>query len=217
MKRLSKAEIDATCRIFQRVNALSEDYYGKKIRSEIEGYVSRNRWIMFPAASIGSLREGVSLPVPNVFVSFEDEIRDNGHGKADCYTGTNYGSANAMTWLHSILRRSRQSTVFTESINAMGKDWEAYVAQKIHTGFWGSTPVYRTTWSKAADNVTLQDIQSAIDGSDQNLLKVGEFYEGEEVTDCVSIFGVSAYTNTDNFDKDIKDTFGLFTYWLSIR
>jgi hypothetical protein len=217
MKHLSKNELDATCRIFQRVNALSGDYYGKKLRSETEKYVSRNRWIMFPTANIGSLREGVSLPVPNVFVSFNDEIKDDGQGKADCYTGANYGSANAMAWLRDILRRTRLSTTFLQSVNAMGDEWEAYVAQKIHTGFWGGTPVYRTTWTKAADNVTLQDINAAIDGSDQNLLKVGELYKGEEVVDCVSIFGVNAYTDVENFDNDVKDAFALFTTWLSLR
>lgn len=217
MKNLSKTELDATHRIFQRVNTLSGNYYGTKLRSDTEAYVSRNRWIMFPTANIGSLREGVSLPVPNVFVSFDDEITDNGDGKAECSVGTNYGSSNAMTWLREIIRRKKLSTNFVSSVNDMGSEWDAYVAQKIHTGFWGGTPLYRTTWVKAADSITFADIQTAIDGSDQKLLKPGEIYKGGEVTDCVSIFGVSAYTDIEHFDADVKAAFNLFTNWLSLR
>lgn len=218
MKRLTQQEVDAGHRIFTNVNRIAGGYYGRKTRQETRGYLSLNRWMMFPAYNVDSLREGTQMPLPNVFVGFDDEFKDNGAGQAECYVGVTYGNKDSMLWLREILKRQKQTQSFVSLVNGMGGGWEASVTHKIHTEYWGATPKYSAVRSIPAVQVTKSKLQTAIDASDNSLVRKGTIDpDGETVVSCVTVVSIEAETDCDCFDDDVRDAFNLFVKLLTLR
>lgn len=217
MKRLAQSELDATYRIFSHVNQLVGGYYGHKTRQKIEKFASRNRWIMFPVYNADSLREGTGLPVPNIYVSFDDEIQDDGSGRADSWIGVSYGNSNAMLWLRDILRRKKRASSFIGLVNSMGSDWEVNTIHKIHTNYWGSTPIYKKVNGVLADVATITGIQQGISDGDKCRMKPGTLLDGDQVTSCVTTLSIEGEATPESFDQDIKNLFAFFTAILSLK
>lgn len=218
MKKLTKAELDATHRLFTNVNGLVGGYYGHKTKQETAGYASRNRWIMLPVYNIDSLREGTQAPVPNVFIGFDDEIVDDGAGHADCYVGTTYGNNDSMLWLRGILKRSIPTKTFMAMVNALGSEWMVCATHKVHTEYYGSTPKYSPVKCIPADKVTKAKLESAINDADSSKLRKGSFdTDGDLVVSCSTVVSIEAETDEANFDDDIQTAFNLFVKLLTLR
>ncbi len=219
MKQLSIDEIEATNRIFTRYNKTNGNYYGHKVKDETKRYASRNRWIMFPANIIDSLREGTEMPLPNVYMhTGDDEIRDDGNGRLEGLVGITYGNNPAMDWVRVILKSQKKSQVFLNLITGMGADWNVSPYHKIHTSYWQSTPIYEKGKSEPANQVTVSSIKANLNNSDNNRRKPGTFMDdGDEVISCVTTLTAEKYVTPDTFDQDIKDVFNLFLKLLSLR
>lgn len=218
MKRLTENELKATNRIFNHVNRLVGNYYGFKSFGETKDFASMNRWIMFPVHNASSLREGTCLPVPNIYLSFEDgEIKDDGNGLVESWIGVSYGNSSSMVWLDEILKRSKKASSFIELIHNAGDHWDVSVHQKIHTNYWRSTPLYRELCNFKSRTVTPQEISKAIEDSDNNLISPGNLFDDEEVISCITVFSVKSQTDYTNSDERIKEAFNIFTSLLDIR
>jgi len=225
MRRISPLEVQATHRIFNHVESVIGPYYGKKTCDQAKGYVSQNRWIMFPEYHIDSLREGALLPIPNVYVSFEPpEVKDDRTGKVEGWIGLTYHNVDSMIWLAEILRRKKKSTLFISMLQALGSsgwfgDWTVYVVNKTLTDCPDNTPKYRTFKEFRPSKVTADLIQKAVAASDQQLLRRGDPYpvDGNPVIWDVTVFQVSKWTTPSEFDDDVKLSFDLFFKALSLR
>jgi len=216
MKRLTKQEIVVTNRIFNHTDDISDGYYGQKTIAATKGFVSQNYWIMFPVFNVNSLREGATFPTPNVYISFaDDEIKDDNEGRVDGRVGVTYGNVDSMKWLGEVLR-VKNAPYFIKTLNAM-EGWSVNVYQKIKTNFRDNTPIYKVMESFDAKDVTAMEIKTAIKNSNDNLLKVGDTYDGELILWCVTVFSVEVQTSADDFDEKMKKAFDLFIRVLSLR
>jgi hypothetical protein len=209
MKRLTQEEISATHRIFNHVESLIGPYYGRKTVDEAKEYVSANRWIMFPAFNITSLREGTTYPIPNVFVSFENEVRDNRTGQVDGWIGVTCNNSDAMLWLKDTLRK--KSPYLMNILNNIGDEWSVEIQQKIKTDYYESTPYYETIQEFKPSIVTPDDINAGIDMSNKHLPQQGDSYkQSHSVLSAITVFTVLKTTTIRTFDDDVKKAFDLF-------
>jgi len=221
MTRLTQDELKATQRIFNHVNDLCGNYFGRKTFGEIRLFVSLNRWIMFPVFNVGSLKEGASYPAPNIYVAFRNGIVDDGNGRADSWVGVTYNNKESMLWLDTVLKVNN-APFFINTINALDSDWKISIDQKTKTTFKDNTPEYRTIDSFEAKSVTVDDIKTGITKSNSMLFQPGDDYpfpDGhfEEVIGCVSTFNVSIWSTADTFDRYSKEAFDLFMRILTLR
>ena len=220
MKRLSSEELDATHRIFNHVNSLWSNYYGRKTWDETKSMASQNRWIMFPVANVDSLREGASHPMPNVFIGFEDEeIKDDGKGIATglVYLGVNYGNLGSMAIIHDFQRRKKKQAQFFQIINSLDDEWVFSVDQKAHTGYHLKTPVYILVEDVSASGLTPEKLSDMLEYSEDNLLDKGSLYGDEEVLDCITTVSVRTKVTPESFDQKMTEAFNLFQNLLGIR
>ena len=234
MKRISKNELSAAHRIFNRVDRISGGYYGHQTLGQVKEYISENRWVMFPECSFGSLRVGVNMPYPNVFVSFESgEITDDasfslgpceyrsdydGGGRMNEYIGLTYHNTWAMEWLREILDSRAYSGTFIRGLNDLGEDWNVEIQQKIRINYPKAIPSYRTMHPPFnAATVKVKDIQEALIDSDKNLLiKDLDEFKGDPVLGCITVFVVMRKTSFNDFDRDADVAFRLFTKAMSL-
>jgi hypothetical protein len=173
---------------------------------------------MFPEHHIGSLREGAELPLPNIFISFADEVRDNGAGLVDGWIGLTYHNVQAMQGLGDILRRSRKSKIFIDALQGLGDGWAIEIQNKTQTDCPESTPKYRTFTSIKSSDVTAEKIVQGIADSDDQLFRKGDAYlNGNPVLWDVTIFVVVKLTSTGTFDEDVKKSFDLFLTAINLR
>jgi hypothetical protein len=219
MYRITNEEYNATYRIFNHVEQIIGPYYGKKTWDETAEFVSENRWVMFPVKSVTSLRDGTEYPLPNVFVSVEDEIRDDGNGRVEGFLGFTYHNVDAMQALHSILdpRRRSKHKQFIDIISRL--DFPLEVQWKTKTDCPDSTPHYDTFKDFEPLTVsTVNQISQAIADSDNQLLHRGDSYykTGNPVIWSVSIFTAIKETNPTTFDHDIKRAFEAFFQLLNL-
>ncbi len=210
MQRLSQDELQAAKRIYNRVNDLTNNYYGKKIAASVKDFVSSNRWIMFPVNNVTSLREGASHPVPNVFISFEDIIVDNQCGQVNGWVGLTYNNSESMLWLHESLR-PKKAEHFLKILSGLTSDWIVEISQKIKTNFQDNTPKYHQAVKPInASSATAEAIKTAIKNSDVQLPKRGDDYDSEPVLNAITMVSVLKETTVQTFDSDIKNVFELF-------
>ena len=213
MKHLSKAEDAAACRIFREVNRISNNYYGTKTDQEIHEYCSLNRWIMFPNKGIGSLAEGRSAPLPNVYISFgeDQEIKDNGEGKAEGYIGMTFNNGDAMRGLlESIFKRPQKRTAFIGWLNNLSSDWYAEISQKIKIHCLNFPPRWKIfdTFDDLS-TITHTDIIHRVIDSNNNILQKGDDDDGVMVQGSVTTFNVSKDLTLQDFDTDVKESLTL--------
>lgn len=221
MTRLTQDELKAAQRIFNNVNTLCGNYFGRKTIGEIQKFVSLNRWIMFPVFNVGSLREGASYPAPNIYVAFDGDIVDDGKGHAESEIGVTYNNTESMLWLDRVLKVNN-APFFISTLNGLGPDWGVNISQKIKTTFKDNTPEYRTIETFDASTVTIDDIKKGISKSNSMLLQSGDDYpfpDGhlEPVIWCVTIFNVSINSGVNTFDRYSKEAFDLFMRILTLR
>jgi hypothetical protein len=221
MHRISNDEYAAAHRIYSHAESLVH-YYGPKTRHQVEGYVSENRWVMFPESHIESLRAGATLPIPNVFLSFADEIVDNGSGKVDGWMGLTYHNVEAMQGLMGgIMKRAQKRDRFINLLKNMGDDWMIEIQNKTMTDCPFTTPKYRTAPERRIkpSAVDAAFIQKAVADSDHHLLRRGDPYPdtGNPVIWDVSIFVALKPTTAATFDEDFKTVFGLFQNVLGLQ
>lgn len=219
MQKITPYELSAACRIFRQVDLLIDKYYGRKIEAQIKDYISANRWIMFPDRGITSLREGVSFPLPNVYISFKnDEISDNGKGRTNGYTGFTYHNKDAMLWLRQILRLKSKNNQFIDILRDFGDEWIIDISHKTKVDYYEAIPRYSTFATAAPSTVTAEEIQQYIEDSDNNLLFPGDIlHDGHPVKSDITVFSVSKDITEDTFDNDIKKVFGLFLKALNLK
>lgn len=219
MQRISQDELLAARRIFIHVEMLIGPYYGHISIDRAKGYVSANRWIMFPEYHVESLREGAELPIPNVFVNFEGEVRDNGAGQVNGYIGLTYHNVQAMLWLDEILRRGKKSELFLNILKGLGEDWNIEIQNKTQTDCIESTPRYKVFRDFKPSKVSKDLITQSIIDSNRQLLHRGDPYPdgGNPVLWDVTIFAVSKPTSVPKFDADVKKSFDLLFKALSLR
>lgn len=218
MSRLSADELKATHRIFNHVDQVV-NYYGHKTLDETAQYVSENKWIMFPASNITSLREGTTYPLPNVFVSPDDEeISDDGDGRITGWIGFTYHNVEAMEALRAILRRPMsRGKVLLRELEILSDDWSVQSVHKIKTDSEKSTPKYSSVRSIAPSAVTIDAIGRAIDESDRTLPRKGDLYANQNpILWAVTTFSVERWTTPTIFDKDIRKAFDMFLRLVSL-
>lgn len=211
MHRINDSEAAAAHRIFNRVEQLVGPYHGFKTKAQTRGYVSENRWIMYPMKGVESLREGTTLPLPNMFLSYgEDrEISDNGRGESRCCVGVTYHNVQAMEILRHILRRQPLGGRLVQVLRGLGNEWTAEIQRKTQTDCPGSTPHYETYKAYDASKVTAADIAQALKDSDRTLRRNGDIYPrtGTEILWEVSVFTVWKDTDTATYAQDVRKSF----------
>jgi hypothetical protein len=220
MSRISRDEQAATQRIFNHVEDIIGPYYGHKTLSDAQNYVSENKWIMFPEYHITSLREGTVLPVPNIFLSFPEDIVDDGVGGVpEGCIGLTYNNVESMIGLRDILKRTKKSTLFMSILKALGDTWTVEIQHKTKVNFKESTPRYSTHLDFKPSRVSVTDLADGIDDSDHNLLKRGDPHplDGNPVLWDVTSFCVYKNTGGVCFDPDVKKSFSMFFKVLTIR
>lgn len=212
MRRLSSQELASAHRIYNHVDKIV-NYYGHKTLDEVAQFVSENRWIMFPVLGIDSLREGTTSPVPNIYVSREDEIIDDGHGRTDGYVGLTYHNVEAMAHLWDILKYPiKKGSVLLREIKNLNDDWSVSVVHKISSDAPGSLPHYKTfRWQKPS-NTSLDSIKQNLMDSDQALPRKGDIctMSGNPILWAVTIFTIDKPTVPSSFDVDVKEIFDVF-------
>jgi hypothetical protein len=231
MQKLSRDEYDAVYRIFRHVENLIGPYYGFKTRQQIEGFASLNRWIMFPVHGVDNLREGTIYPLPNVFVSTEPTIQDDGAGRVNGWLGFTYHNVEAMLSLYDILRKTSTQLEFMEIISRLRRrfevtelsdEWSLEIQRKTKTDYQASTPKYDTFKAFKPSEIikagNLDLIKQAIKDSDKTLLQKGDEYPetGNPVLWSVTIFTVVKETAPEYFDADIQQAFSSFFQLLSL-
>ena len=216
MKKLTREEKSSTYRIFNHVNDISENYYGRKTMDETNSFVSLNRWIMFPAYNVASLRDGAGFPAPNLYISCDDVIVADDYGRVNGWIGITYGNTQAMIWLHQLLK-DKNVTNFIQLINNLGDKRAVSIEQKIKTGFYDNTPIYKSIEKFNASIVTDIDIKNSIKNSNAKLIRPGEMYDDESVIWCVTVFNIYKETFVSDFDNDVKIGFDFFNKILNLR
>jgi len=220
MKNLSQDESDAACRIFRHVNKLAGQYYPRKTTDQIIGYVSSNKWIMFPEISVGSIEEGKEIPYPNIYNSFFDqEVVDNGKGQIKGYIGLTYHNVPAMNWLKQILRIPSRSTKFISILKNFGDEWEIGIHHKTKVDHEKTIPRYKEFETTKPSIVTAKYLHKTIKESDNFLYYPGDLHDndGHPVLWDVTVFTVRKETNVNTFDDDIRKVFELFIKALSLK
>jgi len=219
MQRISQDELLATHRIYRHVETLIGPYYGHISIDRAKGYVSANRWIMFPEYHVESLREGAELPIPNVFVYFDGgEIVDNGSGLVNGHIGLTYHNVQAMLWLDEILRRGKKSELFLNILKGLGEGWNIEIQNKTQTDCPDSTPRYKVFRDFKPSWVSRDLITQGIIDSNRQLLHRGDAYPGgNPVLWDVTIFAVTKPTSVSSFDVDVQKSFDLLFKALSLR
>ena len=221
MHRISPEELAAAHRIFSRIESLVGPYYGLFTYDRVEKFISENRWLMFPEYHINSLREGAEMPLPNMYISFDDEIKDdNESGMAQCNVGVTYHNVQAMLVLWDILRRRTKANFLLNVVHSFGSAWDINIQHKTKTDSIQSTPRYSTFQSfKPQEIVVPNQIVNAIVDSNRNLLHRGDIYPetGTPVLWDVTVFGISISTNADTFDVVVKKAFDAFLKLLNLR
>jgi hypothetical protein len=218
MKRISQEEYDVTYRVFNYVEGLVGPYYGRRTFDQTMEFISANRWIMFPVNGIDSLREGTVYPMPNVYISQEEEhIADNGAGKLDGYSGVTYHNVEAMIAFRDLLKR--RSKPLISIISNFTDDWSVEIVRKTKTDCKDSVPRYETFRAFKPSTVTPDDLRQALVDSDRTLLQRGDPYpgSGNPVLWSVSVFSVWKTITLDSFDADVKKVFDVFFRLLSCR
>lgn len=223
MKRISQDEYIAALRIFNRtvsvVAKTHPGYHKKKTLGVIPEFVSGNRWIMFPEASINSIKEGKMSPIPNVYISFHDHdtIRDN---KAGVPIGANIGltfnNEGAMAWLDELFS-PKSAPQFMAIVNGLDPEWWAEVSQKIKVGYHESTPFYESQEVFEARSVSITDIEVALNDSDTNRPKHGQVIPQGDVVGAITVFSIGKETSEDTFDDDVAKVFDLFMKVLALN
>jgi len=219
MKRLTKAEKEAACRIFREVNRITGDYYGRKTDKEIEGYCSLNRWIMFPNKDIESLAIGRSMPQPNVYISFDDEIRDDGAGHAQGWIGMTFNNGDAMWGLRGdIFRHTPKAVSFIQWLNGLGSDWYVELSQKLKVYSYKSVPRYNEFDTLDDTSIITQaDIEDMIDRSDLEIKQAGDSDDdGVLVNGSVSTVNIARELTLRNSTVAIKEATDLLINTLSL-
>jgi hypothetical protein len=221
MKRLTQDELESVHRIFNRVVSIvgnkHKGYHTKKTLEDSREFVSGNRWIMFPVANIMSLREGVESPTPNVYISFPDEITDDGKGNViDGWIGLTYNNSGAMVWLNQLLTK-RNSSAFLKIVNDLNQDWTVEVSKKIKLNHRDTVPVYETVTREPADKATLQSITNSIKLSDSALYHRDSIHPDGIVQWSITNFQFWKGTVTDTFQDDVVKCFDTFFAALNLR
>jgi len=217
MKRLTKEELTAAHLIYNRVSHLTQNYYGNRTQDVVHKFVSENRWVMFPEYHFGSLREAVTYPVPNVYISFPNGVVTSDLvGRVDGWIGLTFNNAESMLWLNEILR-VRNADFFISVLKGMDLPWLVEVQQKIKTNYKDNTPRYETIHKCDAPYVSAEFIKEAVMQSNEKLPKVGEYYQDEPVLWAVTVFSVSKKITTVDFDPSVERAFELFFRILSLR
>ena len=213
MRKLSTTEQNATHRIFNHVDSIV-NYYGHKTLDQAIGYVSENRWIMFPVRGINSLREGAELPLLNVYVSMNGEdIIDDGNGRPTGYAGLTFHNAGSMDQLKGILKRPKtKGSKLIQVIHSLDDTWELGSVHKIKSEVHNSTPHYDPQPFFIPSVATIDAIKNSIIISDLNLPALGDIYykTGNPVQSRITIFSIEKETDPDTFDDDIKEIFDVF-------
>lgn len=217
MKQFTESELKAINRIYNHTDNLTNGFFGSqkrhpglKTQAETTEYASRNRWIMFAAPGIDSLREGAGAPFPNIYISCDEEFQDNGNGQTDGWVGFSFGNQSSMFGLRYMLKRKNRAASFVSFLNNLGPAWTFEVYQKYHVGTFKSTPRYLEIQGVDAGKVTLDDILDGIEVSDNSLIQRGQIVDDEEVIDCVTTIGVGSELTVSNFDQRIKEIFSIF-------
>lgn len=210
MRGFSQDQLNAAYRIVNKVESLVK-YYGKRFTfDEAIKLISRNQWIMFPVKGIDSLREGVGLPVPNVYISFDTkEISDNGNGVPRGWIGINYNNGDSMIGLKDILRRPRKCTEFFKIITCM-PDWTVSVLQKVKCGYPDSTPEYESFRTIDADCCNKTWLSDTIVKCDNQKYVRGDDFNGDTVLGAVTIVSIDKKTGPDSFHGDVVEAFEAF-------
>jgi hypothetical protein len=177
---------------------------------------------LFPKNGIDTLREGALYPLPNVFVSVEDIIRDDDSGRVDGWLGFTYHNVEAMQAFYDILKRKTQRAVLHDIIMELNDAWSIEIQRKTKTDCPGNTPKYATFKAfKPSELVdeNMELIKETIKDSNRTLLQYGDEYPetGNPVLWSVTIFTVIKKTNPSVFDGHMKDTFNAFLKLLDIR
>lgn len=211
-RRLTQDEFSATHRIFSHVETLVGPYYGWRPLNETMKYVSSNKWIMFPDKGIDSLREGTELPVPNIFLSFEDMVEDDGNGRANGWMGVTYNNVDAMVGLRDLLRRKMKSRALTSLLSGLGRGWSIEIQHKTSTDCPDSAPHYSTVQAFPPSGVTTTLLRKAIATGDASNLRRGDPYPptGNPVMWEVTIFAAQRKTTVADFDAHMRECFDLF-------
>lgn len=221
MHRINASETASAHRIFNRVEEAVGPYYGRKTVDQARDYVSENRWIMFPKYGINSLREGATLPMPNMFVSVgeDTEITDNGAGAVNGCLGVTYHNVEAMLWYRQILKRKSHRDLLINVLKGLPDDWSVEIQLKTQTDCPDSTPHYETYRALKPSAVTTPSLALALDDADQNLRHKGDIYPrtGTEILWEVPIFVVWKNTETATFEEDAKKAFDVFLKMMTIQ
>ena len=221
MQRLSQEELNATYRIYNHVEELVGPYYGHKTHDDIEDFASLNRWIMFPKNGITNLREGTMYPLPNVFVSTDPLLEDDGAGRVNGWVGFTYHNVDAMLAFYEMLRRPSKKLALRNVLISLDTDWSIEIQRKTKTDFKESTPLYDTFKAFKSPEIFQEDvdlIKKAIIDSNKTLLQFGDDYPetGNPVLWSVTVFTVIKKTTVATFDADIKKAFDSFFRLLDI-
>lgn len=220
MRKLNTDELSAACRIFRNVNLLAGQYYPRKTAQQIEGYVSMNRWIMFPDKGISSLKEGIEIPYPNVYTSFlDDEIVDNGKGQVDGYIGLTYHNTMAMEWLKLILKSKHKSKKFIDILKYFGQEWVISLSHKTKVGYKDTIPQYSEFYHTKPSEITAKELLKQINESDNYLLHYGDPYPdgGDKVLWDITVFTIGKETEVGTFNDDVIEVFRLFLKVLNLK
>jgi hypothetical protein len=220
MHRINASETAAAHRIFNRVEEAVGPYYGTKTVHQARDFVSENRWIMFPKYGINSLREGATMPMPNMFVSVAEdkEITDDGAGALNGSLGVTYHNVEAMLSFRQILKRKSHSALLLNVLKGLNNDWSIEIQLKTQTDCPDSTPHYETYWADQPPAVTIANLAQALNDADHNLRIKGDTYPktGTEVLWEVPIFVVWKNTVTATFVDDTKKAFDLMLKMMTI-
>lgn len=207
MARLTAQELASADRIYKHVESLIGPYYGRI--SNIEAFVSNNKWIMFPKNKVESLRDGVIYPLPNVFLSFDNDIITDTDGKADGYAGLTYHNVEAMGGFRYDLQFREDRMI--SKLKGFNDTWNIEIQTKTCT-CQESPSHYDTFWKTKPSLLTAQDLRTQLRACDASILNRGDDYpgNGNPVIWSVSIIVVNKIVNTQNFDQDFKDLFHIF-------
>ena len=200
MTHLTKPEVESTARIFNYVNVLIGNYYGPaKSPAAAKKFVSANRWIMFPDRTIESLREGTTMPNPNIFISFGEEILDDGAGipVVGSSIGMTFNNTESMQWYRSVAPR------FLAALSSL-PGWQLEIQNKIKLDYYASAPEYETVTKIEAIKATQQWINDSLASAEVQRPKRDQFWNGHTVEWSLPIIVMFKSVDHNTYDADIK-------------
>lgn len=212
MTRVSQAEYLAAYRIFNYVDRINGGYYGQITLDRIYKLVSQNRWIVIPRKGLDTIEEAKTAPVPNIYLHFEDVIKDE-RGKADCDVGITFHNVDAMLLIRDILRRKTLSETLINNLKKFDDTWDISFWHKISTHTHNSTPYYeRSSDIFSSSGITRQDLIDGLEHSDLTRPQKGDIYPktGTEVLGSASIFSVSKDITITDFDQNMINLCDVF-------